>query len=406
MGRTPDTKCRQLLQAIALSSLVLHYLLLTHSKLGHISITTVVMFSMLVSSLYVRCTVDIVQTASMAFFSPISNKLYMLSSVDRTVTANWSFIEYYCFLMTGRTRKTVLLTKKNAPPFQQKRNIGYFFKVASCFAVDWVLALFLFAYNRKYRPFQQEDSPRYILNFLDPWAIADVVCVVATLCVTMDFNYHLSCHFMEQFFDVDIPPTMNSPILSTSLRDFWDDRWNLTVKESLQFGVFRPVLSALERIRPSAPPSAPTSQPPDAKAPHLPPPQAALRANRTLRLTYISLSVLATFFASGLHHEWVFALTAAGWRSDVRGVSVLFFCLQGAMCVMQDAAQRATGFGKTWGRRENVGWLVLGWVATFAALGVFAPMGARPFAVCGILDMLEVFMPIPRHLIEKVMTWI
>jgi Membrane bound O-acyl transferase family len=98
-------------------------------------------------------------------------------------------------------------------------------------------------------------------------------------------------------------PLMDNPMLkSTSASDFWGRRWNTLIHASLKQGVYKPV--------------------------------------KYLGASH-GVAVLATFFVSGLFHEWIMPIVMSDYNYTV-GSSMLFFLWQGIVIVLERHTQ---GFG-------------------------------------------------------------
>jgi hypothetical protein len=158
---------------------------------------------------------------------------------------------------------------------------------------------------------------------------------------TLHFGlFHLlSCSWRSA--GVTAPPLMNWPIASTSLSEFWGQRWNVAFRDLTHRFLFRPLLPRLG-------------------------------ANGAL---------LIGFLFSGIVHDVVISLPAGGGY----GGPTLFFVLQGAgLFIERSAAGRALGLGKGW----------RGWM--FTAIILFAPaclLFHPPFVLNIVVPFLEAIAP-------------
>jgi alginate O-acetyltransferase complex protein AlgI len=101
------------------------------------------------------------------------------------------------------------------------------------------------------------------------------------------FSFFGVCHVNSLLWrrrGVNAAPMMNSPLLTTSLSDFWSSRWNLVFRDLARIFVFRPVL----------------------------------------KRSGIVAAVLAAFVFSGFLHELLISLPADAWY----GLPTLFFLIQ------------------------------------------------------------------------------
>ena len=107
---------------------------------------------------------------------------------------------------------------------------------------------------------------------------------------------------------IEIPPLQDRPLLSLSIREFWNRRWNRPVSGWLDAFVFEPV---------------------------------AKRRGATVGL-------LAAFAASGLLHAWVF-LASVGWIAAIS--AGLFFVFQGFFVLVEsfvDIRKASNGLRRMW----------------------------------------------------------
>jgi len=101
------------------------------------------------------------------------------------------------------------------------------------------------------------------------------------------FSFFGTFHILSLYWrsrGVNAVPMMNSPLLTTSLSDFWSSRWNLAFRDLARIFVFRPVL----------------------------------------RKWGIVYAVVAAFVFSGILHELLISLPADAWY----GLPTLFFLIQ------------------------------------------------------------------------------
>jgi hypothetical protein len=101
------------------------------------------------------------------------------------------------------------------------------------------------------------------------------------------FTFFGTFHILSLYWrrrGVNAVPMMNSPLLTTSLSDFWSSRWNLAFRDIARAFVFRPV-------------------------------------SRRWGVVY---AVIAAFVFSGILHELLISLPAGAWY----GLPTLFFLIQ------------------------------------------------------------------------------
>lgn len=114
-------------------------------------------------------------------------------------------------------------------------------------------------------------------------------------------------------------PMMNSPLLTTSLSDFWSSRWNLAFRDLARIFVFRPVL----------------------------------------RRSGIVYAVVAAFIFSGVLHDMLISLPADAWY----GLPTLFFLIQSAGVLFEKS-----GTGVRLGLNRGINGRI------FAAVFILAPL--------------------------------
>ncbi|CAM8918400.1 unnamed protein product [Rhodiola kirilowii] len=113
---------------------------------------------------------------------------------------------------------------------------------------------------------------------------------------------------VEALLGLELEPQFNEPILSTSVQNFWGQRWNLVVGNILRFSVYDPVRALL--------------------SPHV----GSKHAQR--------LSVLATFGVSSVMHEIIFFYVSRKRPTwDMTG----FFLLHGVTVVVETEVKRRIG---------------------------------------------------------------
>lgn len=154
------------------------------------------------------------------------------------------------------------------------------------------------------------------------------VCLMFLL---VDFLVELSSFAAGVLLGLELEPASDEPYLSTSVREFWSRRWNITVGRILREAVYQPVRSVAE--------------------PAVGRGWAALPA------------VVATFVVSGLMHElilWYMIRAPPSWEMT------MFFVVQGAGVVAESALEI--------GLAENK-WRVPPWVRRPLSLGFVAATG-------------------------------
>jgi predicted DCC family thiol-disulfide oxidoreductase YuxK len=149
-------------------------------------------------------------------------------------------------------------------------------------------------------------------------------------------TFHLLA-LLWRLFGIDARPIMRSPLLATSLSDFWSRRWNLAFHQLAEREIFRPLL----------------------------------------RRTNASFAFFATFLMSGVVHDIVISIPARGGY----GKPTCYFLLQGLGVLAERSA-----FGKSLGL--NRGWRgrAFAWLMTLAPVPL---LFHEPFITRIILPFLE-----------------
>ncbi|KAI8607623.1 hypothetical protein BC830DRAFT_1158307 [Chytriomyces sp. MP71] len=165
-------------------------------------------------------------------------------------------------------------------------------------------------------------------------------------------------------------PTFDRPLTSSTLKEFWSTRWNKPIKNSLHRGIFSPLLTGLNARFPAWP-----------------------------RTRHVALAVAATFTASGLIHDYLFATMAS---NDAPGSQLVFFGGQGLLAAMQwefVCAMQGTSLG-----RELVNGplgKIVGWVISMLSIVIMLP------AYCGGMARRgsALHIPVPTAFLDQVQAY-
>jgi hypothetical protein len=131
------------------------------------------------------------------------------------------------------------------------------------------------------------------------------------LCLILDSSFGLYHLMMSILLKVPFVPLMNCPYFSTSLKDFWTDRWNQSVTGSLKHAVFQPVLQHLFR-------------------------NPYPLNFRKIPVWQKGIASLCTFFISGILHEWVIFV----WISPtIHLEQLIFFLIQAVIVTLEVVIQ-------------------------------------------------------------------
>lgn len=136
-----------------------------------------------------------------------------------------------------------------------------------------------------------------------------LICYCFLVFLMIDILVALSSNIVKIIlvgFELELEPPSNEPYLSTSLQDFWGNRWNLTVTNTLRHTIYNPVRSALSDV--------------------------------VGKMWALRIAMLATFVVSGLMHELLFYYVnrvKPSW--EMTG----FFVLHGLCVMMEVGVKRA-----------------------------------------------------------------
>ncbi|KAL3632701.1 hypothetical protein CASFOL_025685 [Castilleja foliolosa] len=155
---------------------------------------------------------------------------------------------------------------------------------------------------------------------IHPHIVKVVYCFLVFLVV--DILVESSSSLVRTLFGLELEPPSDEPYLSTSLREFWGRRWNLTVNGILRETVHKPVRSACEAVMGGD--------------------WAAMPA------------MVATFLVSGLMHEllfWYIIRASPSWEMT------MFFVVHGVCVVMELGLKVVLGRNE---KRDGLPWFVSG----------------------------------------------
>ncbi|ORY45527.1 hypothetical protein BCR33DRAFT_169687 [Rhizoclosmatium globosum] len=252
-------------------------------------------------------------------------------------------MDYYEFIAISDNEPVRRWTAKRAKPasktnlwrpklvtYEERTLLYYIWQVGRLGVVFFFLALSS-AYLEKY-PFQSQTRK---LQFLMPWDITGILEAVAlgTKCMSiLDLAYTIGTLPIVHLVKAPYIPVLDSPYLSTSLRDFWSNRWNQPIKITIHRIAFAPTLKYLEDIN----------------------------GGIDRRRFNVMVATLSAFVWSSLLHEYVCAmLVHEHW---IPGEQSVFFLLHGIGCILVEVCgvnQFTKRFGSFMGN-------MLGWLGKFS----------------------------------------
>ncbi|KAJ3288813.1 hypothetical protein HDU79_004567 [Rhizoclosmatium sp. JEL0117] len=298
----------------------------------------------------------------------------LLSNPNLTLTSKWSFPVYLEFIAVSDNEPVRIYTSKR-PDRTSKTNlwkpkvVSHKDRTLSYYVTEFIrlsIVLTALTFANAYldnHPF----SNTHTLTLLMPWetrAVLEHLAFFTQLYCTIDLCYTIGTLALCTLLHAPYTPVMDSPYLSTSLRDFWSNRWNQAIKITIHRIAFAPVLSVLE----------------------------TWDSRKEAREWRNAGATMAAFGMSAVLHEYaVFALSPGQW---IPGEQSLFFVTHGVACVVVEWVKRRTGW--------RVGGVV-GWIGTVLFFLVTGPLFAGPF-MRG--DIFSEIVPVPGGLKEFFKTFV
>ncbi|KAJ3240234.1 hypothetical protein HDU81_004371 [Chytriomyces hyalinus] len=276
-----------------------------------------------------------------------------VAAMERSQTRGWTGREYMLFLVDSdywalkhSVRKQGSAKFKQSPwqdkwiPWEKCDRVFYYtmMKEAVAHAVIFTLTT---AYFETYG--YQHD--KWTVSLLDWRQVLPHVMLGFMLYTQLQLTYLWRLPF-NHVLGIPYLPMHDAPYLSTSLRDFWAQRWNSRIQMRLRSLVFQPCISTLALAYPNH------------------------------GATNTRIASLATFLASAVYHMYCVAVFMP--RESMYSTAV-FFVVQGLACVAESTLRR-----RIHGR--------FGWCFAMAVLVWSSPMFAGSFARSRVLHSLP---PIP-----------
>ncbi|ORY45526.1 hypothetical protein BCR33DRAFT_849794, partial [Rhizoclosmatium globosum] len=292
-----------------------------------------------------------------------------IGTFPRGLTANWSPRDYYEFIGTSDNDSLRLLAVKaektnpqrtssyQARTFKYKdRNILFYIWQSS----RLIGSLLILTWSQAYLETYPYNRDKRFWTFLMPWdreGVLEVFAFAIQLFTVIDLLYTPGTLIMVHFLQAPFTPVCDSPYFSTSLRDFWSNRWNRYIKTTIHRISFAPTVQYLRLVDPR----------PEAQE------------------THYAIATLVAFAMSALVHEYaVVMLIPYEW---VPGESAIFFMIHGVFCV---ATERWKKYG-LFGLADDVASRWIGWIATALFFLVTSPFFVGPFMRSGVFLQ----MPVP-----------
>ncbi|KAI8902212.1 hypothetical protein BC833DRAFT_645476 [Globomyces pollinis-pini] len=260
------------------------------------------------------------------FYLSITLRFLDVCQLPLNYTQKWNFISYIEYLLTFENKpiksnkkknhrkkkaaKVVQLTVREAStvPYHSQ-TFDYYVSVALKTALKGLIYSAIIVHliiNRS------DWQPKNFELFTDFASLRDCYLYGLALSLGMDIFVTFLSHSYSLYFHIPYVPIMNRPYLSTSVRNYWADRWNLIVQTSLRRAVFIPVL----RIFGHSPDNS---------------------KNR-IPAWLLMVASLSTFVFSALMHEWLIYLVCdlpTTWEQMV------FFSFHGLICLVEVVGRKS-----------------------------------------------------------------
>ena len=182
-----------------------------------------------------------------------------ISILPTAIVRSWTVYDYSEYFMTYYTKEQrkklgKKCYSKYSTPFS-KRDASYYGKVAWKLLVQYVALNLLVWYTNAYppqdQPFHTIVWPYNLRMMVDNFIFGLICCLLLSISNFFILNYidyNLVFQPLTHFFQIPFEPIMNSPFLSTSIRDFWSNRWNTSIKLNLHRVGFVPVVEGFRLI--------------------------------------------------------------------------------------------------------------------------------------------------------------
>ncbi|KAJ3258445.1 hypothetical protein HK103_003567 [Boothiomyces macroporosus] len=182
------------------------------------------------------------------------------------------------------------------------QNQDYFVRVGMITALKGIVLYLILRYIKYGRP-DWMPLPYEMVHFKDMGLVMDQYLLSLALCIMLDLGVSISMHWWSFFFRIPYAPVMNQPYFSTSIRDFWANRWNLHVGLCLRRICFEPVVAYF-----------------------------GYKPNQKIPPTVLMIGAFSTFVYSALMHEWLLFAMTDNWSY---GEHFMFFTLHGVISTLE-----------------------------------------------------------------------
>ncbi|KAJ3077417.1 hypothetical protein HDU98_000067 [Podochytrium sp. JEL0797] len=304
------------------------------------------------------------------FLSGVSYFFFMLrflemGTFDRCFTSKWTMQDYYQFLGVSDNEPIRRLVAKSpesqsSNPNRWKpkiawphdRTAGYYARESVRLAIVLVVLTWGHAYLEKY-PYNSRG--RSAMRFLMPWDWEGVLEAMAFACQlygVIDLLYTMGTLMIVEIVRAPFTPPFDAPYFSTSLRDFWSNRWNQPIKITIHRISFVPTLTFLQSLDPS----------------------------KESRPRNLAIATFTAFAMSALIHEYAIIMLIP--QVYIPGENAAFFLMHGVACLVVERLTRGGGGGRGFGP-------VVGWFATCLFFLVTSPFFVGPYG------RSETFLQVP-----------
>ncbi|KAJ2996316.1 hypothetical protein HDV02_006637 [Globomyces sp. JEL0801] len=310
----------------ALTIPFIHYHYLIKSQNGIITTLPFIIFNIMTPLMFRSDSANLMNSAAGFFYLAITLRFIDIAQLPQKITQKLTLTDYMEYLLAFELNpKYQPLVSQKVEPDQQKnmkvcarvaKTVQYedltanyfqslFFKTVFKLAIYESMVCYLLYYRRNW-------IPKPFELFYDFWSLLDCYIYGVSFSIGLDIAIVIFSHSNSLIFKVPYVPVMNHPYLSTSVRQFWGERWNLIIQTSLRRAVFNPVIKMFG--------------------------YDSNLSTRTFPAWLLILASFSTFVFSAIMHEWfVFILCDL----PTTGEQLVFFTLHGIICILEVVGRKA-----------------------------------------------------------------
>ena len=310
------------LAALVTATISLQYILLKTNWVPQMIAGIVPVIAFAVIPFIFTCEPKIIFVTLTGYVMTALLRCFDIAMQPRKVVQRWTAVDYFTYFWTYSTdeqrnhRLDVLKKKKDG----LKPSLVH--SLDTCVVPrDQMDAIFFKNWTKRLvvSYCMYHVSLYYVFHYFDvtdaltltKWTVKsffDQISYGTVLYTHMNVGFSLLYMFLSLTFNIPYVEIMHNPFSSVGLRDFWSNRWNFTVQQSLKNIVFTPSMALLSRMSPN-------------RKPGFRPPQ-----------WHMVVASFATFVFSAVFHEWVFA-AMVGFTSEYE--HLVFFIVHGVLTIFE-----------------------------------------------------------------------